>query len=199
MIRRIGRYGFRSSGRDMMDSTRTGIDKGINFDLSVAIELARRMQVAAHDADERGKALLLLGNALMRLGEREIGMARLEEAVAAYRRMCLRPEVRSSAPEVSRLAAPQSAELPLAFGPEPTTQPVYCVSYAWNDDTPDSPNREAIVNKLCAAAESRGIHILRDKTDLRLGDHISAFMHRLAQGDRVSSFSPKNTFARPTA
>ena len=39
----------------------------------------------AGTADERGMAGNLLGNALCRLGERESGTARLEEAVAAYR------------------------------------------------------------------------------------------------------------------
>jgi internalin A len=100
-------------------------------------------------------------------------------------RMGLRPELKSGAPPASRLSALQSAEPPLVFGPEPATQPVHCVSYAWNDNTPGSSDREAIVNKLCAEAEGRGIKILRDKTDMRLGDRISAFMPRLAQGDRV--------------
>ena len=62
-----------------------GEANGVNFSLSVAIELARRMLVTAHDSTERGTAANLLGNALARLGERESGTARLEEAVAAYR------------------------------------------------------------------------------------------------------------------
>src|SRR5205823_968635 len=62
-----------------------GETKGINFSLSVAIELARVMLATAHDSAERGTAALLLGNALRALGERESGTARLEEAVAAYR------------------------------------------------------------------------------------------------------------------
>jgi hypothetical protein len=62
-----------------------GNDKGINFSLSVASELARRSLATARDANERGVALNLLGTALSTLGERESGTARLEEAVAAYR------------------------------------------------------------------------------------------------------------------
>jgi tetratricopeptide (TPR) repeat protein len=62
-----------------------GYEKGINFSLSVASELARRMEVTARDSTERGTAANLLGNALWRLGEREAGTSRLEEAVAAYR------------------------------------------------------------------------------------------------------------------
>ena len=61
-----------------------GEAKGINFSLSVGIELARVMLATAHDSAERGTAALLLGNALRALGERESGTARLEEAVAAY-------------------------------------------------------------------------------------------------------------------
>jgi len=59
-------------------------DRGINFSLAVAIGLARRCQATARDANERGVALNLLGNALQSLGQRESGTARLEEAVAAY-------------------------------------------------------------------------------------------------------------------
>jgi hypothetical protein len=50
-----------------------------------AIELARRMIATAKDSTERGTATNLLGNALWRLGERESGTERLEEAVATYR------------------------------------------------------------------------------------------------------------------
>ena len=59
--------------------------KGVNFSLSVAIELARRMVASARNADNRGRAGNLLGNAFQALGERESGTTRLEEAVAAYR------------------------------------------------------------------------------------------------------------------
>jgi len=62
-----------------------GEAKGINFSLSVAIELAWRMVATAHDGTERGTAANLLGIALWSLGERESGTKRLEEAVAAYR------------------------------------------------------------------------------------------------------------------
>ena len=62
-----------------------GEAKGINFSLSIAIELARRMVATAHDSTERGTAANLLGNALVRLGERESGTEKLEQAVVAYR------------------------------------------------------------------------------------------------------------------
>src|SRR4051794_39015773 len=53
-----------------------GGTKGINFSLSVAIELARRMVATAHDDTERGIAPNLLGTALQTLGAREAGTAR---------------------------------------------------------------------------------------------------------------------------
>ena len=61
-----------------------GDAKGINFSLSVAIELARLMLVAAGDDAERGIAANLLGNALSTLGGRESGTARLEEAIGCW-------------------------------------------------------------------------------------------------------------------
>ncbi len=62
-----------------------GRDRAVNASLEVAIELARLEVEAARNADERGVAGNDLGTALARLGERESGTARLEEAVAAYR------------------------------------------------------------------------------------------------------------------
>jgi tetratricopeptide (TPR) repeat protein len=62
-----------------------GRDKGLNFDLQVAIELANRALKRTHPPKERGDWHNLLGNALQTLGERESGTARLEEAVSAYR------------------------------------------------------------------------------------------------------------------
>jgi internalin A len=75
---------------------------------------------------------------------------------------------------------------PGTFGPEPAAATEYFVSYAWGDDTSaEGREREAIVDQLCAAAEERGIHIIRDKTTLRLGDRITPFMQRIGAGDRV--------------
>ncbi|MCA3458620.1 MAG: tetratricopeptide repeat protein [Rhodobacter sp.] len=62
-----------------------GRDKGLNFDLAIAIELSTNTLPRANGSDDRGAILNDLGNALQTLGEREAGTARLEEAVAAYR------------------------------------------------------------------------------------------------------------------
>jgi tetratricopeptide (TPR) repeat protein len=66
-----------------------GNKQGLNFDLEVAIALARALCARAGDADQRGEQSRTqnnLGNALrVPLGGREAGTERLEEAVAAYR------------------------------------------------------------------------------------------------------------------
>jgi tetratricopeptide (TPR) repeat protein len=62
-----------------------GREKGINFSLEVAIEVARLAVAAARNAGYRAHALNDLGIALKNLGDRESGTARLDEAVTAYR------------------------------------------------------------------------------------------------------------------
>ncbi|MEP2532786.1 tetratricopeptide repeat protein [Shimia sp.] len=62
-----------------------GRDKGLRFDLEVAIGLAQQTQKAANTKDQRGTALNDLGIALATLGERDTGTKRLQEAVTAYR------------------------------------------------------------------------------------------------------------------
>jgi tetratricopeptide (TPR) repeat protein len=62
-----------------------GRDKGLRFDLEVAIALARESVKCAAGADQRGAATNDLGNALATLGERESGTERLIEAVEAFR------------------------------------------------------------------------------------------------------------------
>jgi tetratricopeptide (TPR) repeat protein len=61
-----------------------GEDKGINLSLEVAHAMAKRMRATAVTTRERGLALRLLGDTLWRLGDREAGTDRLEEAVRAY-------------------------------------------------------------------------------------------------------------------
>jgi tetratricopeptide (TPR) repeat protein len=61
-----------------------GRDKGLNFDLSVSIALARHCLALGQNADQRGAALNDHGIALQTLGGREAGTDLLEQAVAAY-------------------------------------------------------------------------------------------------------------------
>jgi tetratricopeptide (TPR) repeat protein len=63
----------------------SGRDKGLNFDLAIAIELSTHTLPRANGPDDRGTAMNDLGIALATLGQRETGTARLEEAVTAYR------------------------------------------------------------------------------------------------------------------
>ena len=49
----------------------------------------------------------------------------------------------------------------------------------------EPPSAEAFVDQLCAAAEKKGIKIMRDKTAMRYGDRISKFMSRIAHGNRI--------------
>jgi len=78
-----------------------------------------------------------------------------------------------------------ASQPPGTFGPAPVEATEYFVSYAWGDATPEGAAREAVIDDLCAAAEKRGVRIIRDKTTLRAGDRITPFMRRIGQGDRV--------------
>jgi tetratricopeptide (TPR) repeat protein len=62
-----------------------GRDKGLNFDLAVAIELSTNTLPRANGPDDRGAVLNNLGIALGLLGGREPGTTRLEQAVDAFR------------------------------------------------------------------------------------------------------------------
>ncbi len=92
-------------------------------------------------------------------------------------------------PLATALAAPPpQASIPLqsadtALDAERSTKPKYFVSYAWAD--PSDPDREKIVDQACEEAERRGLTIIRDKTTLNVGDSISEFMSRIAQGDVI--------------
>lgn len=63
----------------------SGRDRGLNFDLEVAVNLARHMLTSSVDSEQRGIANNNLGTALQALGERDRDTARLKAAIAAYR------------------------------------------------------------------------------------------------------------------
>ena len=46
----------------------------------------------------------------------------------------------------------------------------------------EGKEREAIVDRLCQAAEARGEVVIRDKAAMRIGDRISIFMDRIGKG-----------------
>jgi internalin A len=75
-------------------------------------------------------------------------------------------------------------KLPASPGPVPVAETEYFISFAWGDDK--SPEgRGAIVDRLCAEAETRGLRILRDSDILHFGERITLFMRRIGKGDRV--------------
>jgi internalin A len=87
---------------------------------------------------------------------------------------------------ISRKPSDEAPAEPVFTAPPRTAAKRFYVSYAWNDDkTPEGREREAIVDRLCAAADARGTPVLRDKNVLRVGDSVSKFMDEIAQGDRV--------------
>jgi internalin A len=127
---------------------------------------------------QRGQAARLLEQLLKLIGEEQqrIGIAPAN-----------RPELPArSRIDVESLDAPEkrATAAPLRFTQEPAGPELF-VSYAWGDDTPEGRKREEVVDRLCAAAQARGIRILRDRKTMGLGDSIAKFMNRLAQGQRI--------------
>jgi TIR domain len=96
-------------------------------------------------------------------------------------------EARQTAPAAEEQPAARNLQENLAGAERPNeAQPRYYVSYARADGS--DPNRERDVDWLCEEARRRGISVLRDKKDLRLGELISDFMRKLGEGDRVFVF-----------
>ena len=125
-----------------------------------------------HIQTQRGQAQALLERLLQFIDDRHVAIG----ARASDRTFASRALEKASEP---------TKEAQIMPAPEPSTKTEYYVSYAWNDDTPGSPEREAFVDQLCAAAEKKDIKIIRDKTAMRYGDRISKFMSRIAHGDRI--------------
>ncbi|WP_299412155.1 helix-turn-helix transcriptional regulator [uncultured Sulfitobacter sp.] len=69
----------------MLEWYERGRDRGLAFEATVAIQLARSNLAFATDANARGTVQNDLGNTLSILGARESETARLDEAVLAYR------------------------------------------------------------------------------------------------------------------
>lgn len=69
------------------------------------------------------------------------------------------------------------------YGPYPDAPKSFFVSYAWSDT--ENPDRAQIVDEFCGRAEAAGIHIRRDKDEVKFGQSISEFMAKLVEGDRI--------------
>jgi internalin A len=67
----------------------------------------------------------------------------------------------------------------------PPREPQVFVSYAWGDETPEGRQRGKVVDELYAKLGDQGVHVRRDRDELRPGELISEFMDRLAEGDFI--------------
>lgn len=82
-------------------------------------------------------------------------------------------------------------------GPGTPREPVCYVSYAWSDGSAEADANEALVDRLCVAAEPRRITIIRDKTRLVTGDTISGFTEEIARADKVAALIGARYWTRP--
>lgn len=81
-----------------------------------------------------------------------------------------------------------AASAAMTFAQEPSPQSEWCVSYAWGDETPEGRDREQIVDEFCRSAEKQARTIIRDKTEMRVGDSIVQFMQQIGRADRIFVF-----------
>ncbi|HEV2816959.1 MAG TPA: tetratricopeptide repeat protein [Allosphingosinicella sp.] len=91
------RDGFAALSAEIQALIQLGRDKGINFDLEVAVLLSKALQGIAQPGEKTASALVLKGDALQTLGERQKEGTALDEAVGAYR-AALKIYVREQAP-----------------------------------------------------------------------------------------------------
>jgi len=91
-------------------------------------------------------------------------------------------QLRLSTSRISLHAPDAADEVLVRPANEPSKVLEYYVSYAWGDNTSEGKEREAVVNRLCLAANARGKRIIRDKTAMKTGDRISIFMDRISKG-----------------
>ena len=143
---------------------------------------------------EAAVLLELLGTLIAEESEKAgLRLNELRSVVAVRRATADAAVTRAAEREESAAEAPA-----LTFGLPPAEGAEYCVSYAWGDDaTPEGREREAFVDRLCEAAEARGIRVVRDKTHMRLGDSISAFTQRIGRARRVAVVLSDKYLASP--
>jgi internalin A len=146
-------------------------------------ELIEGWRVRIKVSTQRGQAAVLLQR-LVALIEEEHRRTGVSPSIRKVTRAPLRFLVKPGYAEAIVERAPGPPP-PLKFGQEPAAKPEYFVSYAWKDETSEGKERELIVDRLCVAAEERGVTILRDKKVVGLGDRISKFMQLIGRGNRV--------------
>jgi len=89
-------------------------------------------------------------------------------------------EIGDKTDSLSQLQITARSELP------PKGTPEIFVSYAWGDgSSDDARKRGEVVERMCETLERDGWKVVRDKTAMRYGDLISAFMKTLSQADCV--------------
>jgi len=154
-----------------------------------------RMDVSA-GRGESGRGIVLMlrtqGGAMQEL------LQRVKEWVRETAKQCgcqqwLEPKdlpMRPSSPTKEAIGENEEKKV-LHFAPEPRKNITFAVSYSWAE-----PSVEA-VDKLCAGAEQRGIHILRDTNTVKLGDRLSRFMQQLAAQDRIFVILSKKYLESP--
>jgi internalin A len=94
-------------------------------------------------------------------GERS-GSKPIKVTTSSARRIAPRDNSTAAGVEAGKASQPPQMQ----FAQERTAEREYCVSYAWGDASLEGKDREAIVDRLCIAAEQRGIPVLRDKAAL---------------------------------
>ena len=80
------------------------------------------------------------------------------------------------------------SQLQITARPElpPKNIPEIFVSYAWgNDSSENARQRTEVVERMCETLERDGWKVVRDKTAMRYGDLISAFMKLIGRADQV--------------
>jgi internalin A len=126
-----------------------------------------------HIATKRGQAGVLLQRLLALVAEDRISLG-------------ARPSGRKvtgvEKTEARETIAAKADEVPVRPAYEPSRVLEYYISYAWGDDTAEGNERGAVVDRLCREAEARGKRIIRDKTEMKIGDRISTFVDRIGKG-----------------
>lgn len=156
--------------------------------------------MCAFDAETQSRTLLEevrgdgWGGAVVvraRNGQKEALLERVGELVESLERRIGLKRVQPSGTESSTDEESQDEDVKspsLKFVAEPRREPTYAVSYAWNDESDDGKDRERLVDEFCNQAKARGVVVLRDKTELGLGDDLRDFMDRISQAERIALF-----------